>query len=193
MESIRRSVFMLMGKRICMVSSRPGTLWAFYKGLIERLKSLSVDVVIATSDLPHLRCFNNQLNCSILPVEISRMVSPVRDLFAICRLVRYLRASKYDIVHAHTPKGGLIGMISAFLAGVRARVYTMHGLVLETATGFKRKLLWCTEWLNCKIATEVLAVSPSVREVALEEGLCRPEKVRVICNGTACGVDLQRF
>lgn len=179
--------------KICMVSAVPRTLWGFYGDLIKQLKVSSVDVTIASSDMPHLSYFKEQLDCKVFPVEITRKILPLKDLAAICKLTRHFKREKYDIVHTHTPKGGLIGMISAFLAGTSNRIYTMHGLFLETSVGSKRKLLWLSEWLMCKLATKVLVVSHSLKERILEEKLCPASKIQMLGNGTACGINLEKF
>ena len=84
-------------------------------------------------------------------------------------------------------------MLASFFARVPVRIYTMHGLPLETASGLKRKLLYMAEKVTCKLATHILAVSPSLREKVLEEDLCPPDKISILAAGTACGVDLERF
>jgi len=117
----------------------------------------------------------------------------MKDLSAILKLTWHLRREKYDIVHAHIPKGGLVGMVSAFLARVPTRIYTMHGLLLETFTGSKQKLLWLIEWLTCKSATNVLVVGPSLKQRVLEEKLCPLSKMQILGDGTACGIDLEKF
>ena len=152
-----------------------------------------MDVTIVTSDSPALHDFEKKFGCRVFPVEITRRMSPLRDLLAIWRLACHLRREKYDIVHAHIPKGGLVGMIAAILAGLPVRIYTLHGLLLETSTGLKRKLLWFIEALTCKIATTVLVVSPSVKKGTLQSKVCPPEKMLMLGNGTACGIDLERF
>src|SRR5208283_5060772 len=97
------------------------------------------------------------------------------------------------IVHAHTPKGGLLGIIAAFLAGVPVRIYHIHGLPFVTAGGAKRSLLRWTEWISCSLANQVFCVSPSVRKVAIAEGLCKAEKVKVLLKGSINGVDAACF
>lgn len=176
-----------------MVSAVPRTLWGFYGDLIRQLKVSSADVTIASSDMPHLSYFKEQLDCKVFPVEITRKISPLKDLTAICKLTRHFKREKYDIVHAHTPKGGFICMISAVLAGISNRIYTMHGLFLETSAGLKRKLLWLSEWLMCKLSTKVLVVSHSLKERILEEKLCQDSKMQMLGNGTACGINLEKF
>ena len=179
--------------KICLISSVPGTLWRFYDGLIRQLKKDSVKVTVVSSDTPRLYEMKNQFGCVILPVEITRKISPMKDLIAILKLTWHLRHEKYQIVHAHTPKGGFIGTISAFLAGITSRIYTVHGLVLETSDGWKRKLLCFVEWLTCKSATNVLVVSPSLKQRVLEEKLCPLSKMQILGDGTACGIDPEKF
>lgn len=48
-------------------------------------------------------------------VEIARRVSPIADLRAIAQLVSVIRSFKPTLVHAHTPKGGLVGVLAASL------------------------------------------------------------------------------
>jgi lipopolysaccharide/colanic/teichoic acid biosynthesis glycosyltransferase len=120
---------------------------------------------------------------------MARRITPLADLVSLARLWRVFRDIRPDIVHGHTPKGGLLAMVGAFLAGVPLRIYTIHGLPLETATGWRKKLLRWTERLSCLLAHQVHAVSPSLRRRALSEGLCAPTKLRVLGQGTVNGVD----
>jgi glycosyltransferase involved in cell wall biosynthesis len=80
-------------------------------------------------------------------------------------------------------------MIAATLAGVPVRIYHMRGLPLMTASGLRRRLLWATEAVSCRLAHQVFCVSHSVRQVAVEEGVCLPGKIRVLLGGSGNGVD----
>jgi len=122
-------------------------------------------------------------------VPMSRRITPLADVIAIYRIWRYLRQIQPHIVHAHTPKGGLLGMIAGWLAGVPVRIYHMHGLPLLEATGFRRLLLWLSEWLSCHLAHQVFCVSQSIGEVAVEQALCPREHLEVLGNGSIGGVD----
>ena len=80
-------------------------------------------------------------------------------------------------------------MIAAWLARVPVRVYHMRGLPFVTATGLRRRLLRGTERVSCGLAHRVLAVSRSMRSIAIEEGFCEKDKVRVLLGGSGNGVD----
>jgi len=179
--------------KICILSSVPVTLWSFYRGLIHQLQDDDFEVTLISSDFPELYKMKNELNCDILATTISRQISPLRDIISICKVRHYLRRQKFVIIHAHTPKGGLVGMISAWMARIPNRIYTVHGLPLETAKGLKKKLLWSAEWLSCKLATKLLAVSPSLMKRVVDKRFCPKEKITVLNKGSACGIDLRKF
>ena len=101
-----------------------------------------------------------------------RADSPLRDLAALVRLWRLLRRVRPEVAHGHTPKGGLLAMLAAWLARTPVRVYTMRGLPCMTATGTKRRVLQWSEKLSCRLAHRVLCVSHSISEVAVAERLC---------------------
>jgi glycosyltransferase involved in cell wall biosynthesis len=122
-------------------------------------------------------------------VEMARRVTPLRDLLAVGRIYRHFRRIQPHIVHAHTPKGGLLAMIAAWLARVPVRIYHIHGLPYMTSTGLRRTMLRCTERIACALAHQVFSVSHSIREVAVTERLCAVNKVAVLRSGTVNGVD----
>ncbi|MBL0219310.1 MAG: glycosyltransferase family 4 protein [Myxococcales bacterium] len=98
-------------------------------------------------------------------------------------------ATRPVVVHAHTPKGGLLGMLAGWVARTPVRIYHMRGLPLETAAGWRRQLLRWTERTSCAAATHVLCVSSSLRAVAIAEHLCAPSKIEVLGSGSGQGVD----
>jgi glycosyltransferase involved in cell wall biosynthesis len=150
------------------------------------------DVYALSSGLPKLEKVR-EMGCRVYPVEMTRRISLWKDIWAVVRMTRYFRRLRPQIVHAHTPKAGLVGMLASTLAGVSHRVYTVHGLLLETATGLRWRLLWLADRLACRLATHVLVVSHSVKKRLLEEKICPEEKMQILGDGTACGIDVQRF
>jgi glycosyltransferase involved in cell wall biosynthesis len=125
-------------------------------------------------------------------VSMPRRITPFQDLIAVWRLYRLMRTIRPQIVHAHTPKGGLLGMLAAWLANVPVRVYTIHGLPLMTARGWRRLLLLWTERVACWCALRVLSVSPSIRSVAIQKDICPASKVEVFHGGSSNGIDAQQ-
>lgn len=138
---------------------------------------------------PILTQFATDESVTIHAVAMPRRITPVSDVAALFRLWRLFKTLGPQVVHAHTPKGGLLGMLAAKLAGVSVRIYHMHGLPFLTATGITRRILLATETVSCAIASQVLCVSQSVRSTAVELGLASPEKIKVLLKGSCNGID----
>jgi len=75
-----------------------------------------------TSDF--LRDFKK--NVVVIP-ELKREVSPFTDLMALIKLYFLFRRERFDIVHTHTAKAGVLGRLAAYLARVPAIIHTPHG------------------------------------------------------------------
>ncbi len=161
----------------------------FLRGQIGFMRARDVEVCAIASPDEGLEAFGRLEGVRTYAVEMPRRITPVRDVVALARLWRRLRRLRPDIVHAHTPKGGLLGTVAAALAGVRVRIYHIHGLPLLTAKGYRKSLLRWSEAAACRFATEVWCVSFSVREEAVREGLCPADKIRVLRSGSINGVD----
>ncbi|HET9014948.1 MAG TPA: sugar transferase [Thermomicrobiaceae bacterium] len=175
--------------RLVHVMTVPATL-PFLRGQAAYLRRHGVAVAaVVTAPGPGLDAFGASEGVPVYPAPMTRRITPLADLIAVVRLYRLLRRLRPDIVHAHTPKGGLLGMLAARLARVPVRVYHLRGLPLATATGSRRRLLRWGEWASCRLAQRVICVSPSLREVALAERLCPPEKIVAPPHGGSRGVD----
>ena len=120
-----------------------------------------------------------------------RQITPAGDLVSILKLYGLFRKHKPTIGHAHTPKGGLLGVIAGRLARVPVVIYGMRGLPFVTQSGWKRKILTLTESVACKAADKVITVSLATKEKAVAEGFCPPEKIFVPGNGSSNGVDAE--
>jgi len=129
----------------------------------------------------------------VFELSMVRGMSPLQDAIAILRLARLLRRLRPAIVHTHTPKASLVGMIAASLARVPVRLYTIHGLIMESGRGKSRRLMAAVERLICRLATRVYAVSGSVREIIVGEGICPADKIKLLARGTIDGIDGERF
>ena len=135
--------------------------------------------------------FSNELGYIPFEVEITREISPLKDLRAIIKIYRYIKINKIDKVVGHTPKGGMVAMIASFIANVSERVYFRHGIIYETSTGFKRFLLKNIDRLTGFFATKVVCVSNSVKERSETDQLNNFNKNIVLGLGTCNGIDTE--
>jgi len=151
------------------------------------------EVTIVSSDEKELERVAKKYGVKHHSVEMTRIVSPVKDLAAVWKLYRFLKKEKPDIVHSHTPKPGIVGMMAAYFAGVPVRMHTVAGLPLLEASGAKRKLLDFVEKLTYRFATKVYPNSKGLHKIILQEKFCSPEKLKVIGNGSSNGIDTDYF
>lgn len=161
----------------------------FFRGQVGFLKAKGFNVHVISSPGRFLNRFGQREQVPVYAVEMPRYITLWRDLVAVGKIWRLLLRIKPHIVHGHTPKGGLLAMIGAWLARVPVRIYHIHGMPFMTATGYKRILLLHTEKVSCLLAHRVLCVSNSIREFAVTKSVCYAGKIEVPFNGSINGVD----
>lgn len=124
-------------------------------------------------------------------VEITRSISPLKDLKAIFRVYNYVKKNEIDVVVGHTPKGGMVAMIASFMASVPNRIYFRHGIIYETSTGLKKTILKNIDRLTAFFAKKVVCVSYSVKQISEKNKLNNPIKNIVLGLGTCNGIDTE--
>lgn len=170
------------------VMTHPGSL-IFLRGQVSFIRDRGFAVHAITSPGPDLASFRGKEGAVTHAVPMSRSISPFRDLVSLWRLCRVLRGVRPDVVHAHTPKGGLLGMLAAWMCGTPVRIYHLRGLRYDTTSGLKRRTLRFAEWVTCTLAHRVIAVSHSLRDVIVEGKVCPADKIKVLVRGSGNGVD----
>jgi glycosyltransferase involved in cell wall biosynthesis len=162
------------------------------EGQLAYMQHQGFDVLAVSADGPEVRYLTEQgIAHHIVPM--TRTITPWRDLLCLWQLVRLFRKWRPDIVHTHTPKAGLLGMLAARLAGVPIRLHTVAGLPLMEARGWQRSLLWCTEWLTYYCAQ---AVYPNSRGLLLylhQHFLGLKSRFAFIGQGSSNGIDAAHF
>lgn len=126
-------------------------------------------------------------------IEMTRKITPIKDLSCLWKMYRFLRKERPLIVHSHTPKAGTIGMTAAFLARVPCRLHTVAGLPLMETQGMKRAVLNLVEKLTYFCATKVYPNSTGLLEFIKQQGLTKDGKLHIIGNGSSNGIDTTWF
>ena len=116
--------------------------------------------------------------------SLVRPINPVRDIFALCALLRHIRREKPDIVHTHTSKAGIIGRLAARLAGVPHIVHTPHGHVFYGHFGGLASALFLAleRWFAC-FTEKTVALTPSERQDYVDLGVGSPVDILTIHSG----------
>jgi glycosyltransferase involved in cell wall biosynthesis len=126
-------------------------------------------------------------------VPMRREIDPISDSLVLLQLFFLLVRLRPTIVNAGTPKAGLLGMVASRLAHVPVRIYQLHGLRLETATSWRRRLFLLTERSACRCSHKVLCVSKSLKDKVVELGVCQSQKITVLGSGSCAGIHLADY
>lgn len=123
-------------------------------------------------------------------VPMSRSLSPIHQLRAVATLATSLRRDRADLVHTHTPVGGLVGRAAAVVAGCRTIIHTFHGLPFQDdrPTPLQTVVLLLERLLATRTTYFFTQASGDLGRVA-RLGIARPADTLVIGNG----VDVGRF
>lgn len=142
----------------------------------------------------HVVCSNPPDNASdaytLHHVPMQRTPAPLSDLKSLISWIQLLRDIKPNMVVAGTPKAGLLGTLASAVTRVPKRVYLLRGLRSSTESGLRRTFLNALERLTVTAATEVQSVSHSLMDEVVQLGLCSPNKVTVVGQGSSNGVEL---
>lgn len=171
------------------ITTAPQSLYNFFCGQIRYMVEQGYEVHGISSPGNLLDQFAAREGAIPHAINMPRAISPLRDLVALWQLCALLIKIKPDVIHAHTPKAGLLGMIASFIVRVPVRIYHVHGLPYLTASGIQKMLLMVTEIVSCKLAQRVLFVSQSVRKVAITDRICSGQKSKILNHGSINGID----
>lgn len=150
-------------------------------------------VIGVSSDASYLSKIGLSEKIEVKHIEMTRQITPLKDLKAVYKMYKYFKKERPYIVHTHTPKAGTVGMLAAKLAGVPNRLHTVAGLPLLEATGFKRLLLNFVEKITYSCASRIYPNSFGLKDIIIQENFCDKEKLNVLANGSSNGIDTNFF
>ena len=162
-------------------------------GQMRFMKANGFDVLMISADGKELKEVIENENCRHIIVPMTRKITPFRDLKCLFQLIRIFRKERPDIVHTHTPKAGLLGMLAARFCGIKIRIHTVAGLPLMVEKGIRFRLLKFIERLTAASANHVWPNSNSLMHYIIDHRLANPRKLQVIGKGSTNGIDTHQF
>lgn len=180
-------------KKLIRITTVPISLKYLIKGQMHFMSKNGFEVTMISSDGPELKDVLENEKCKHVIISLTRKITPIKDIKAVYKLYRYFKKTKPEIVHTHTPKAGIVGMLASYLAKVPNRLHTVAGLPLLESHGVKRKILNFVEKLTYKCATKVYPNSYGLQEIILTNKFTNQAKLKVIANGSSNGIDTTYF
>jgi len=133
--------------------------------------------------------WRRSVRCIVLG-QMRRAVNPFRDALTFLQLYGIFRRERYDIVHTHSSKAGILGRLAARLAGIKIIIHTIHGLPFHPYQGRIANLFYVlTEKVAAKVSTRIVCVADMVTEQAVAVGIARRGMFVTIYSG----MDLDAF
>lgn len=106
------------------------------------------------------------------------------DPIVLIKLIKMIRKNRYDIVHTHTTKAGILGRIAARIAGVPIIVHGLHGSTFEAFdSGLLNWLLFLFERLTGRFTDAYISVSGVLSEKYIERGIGKKENYHTVYSG----------
>lgn len=179
-------------KKICFVTTVPGTLRSFVLGTARYLHEKGdFDIwFVCSEDEQFAKSLPDYIHYHPVPMKRGISVGGIKAMLAIKKL---FAEQKFDLVQYSTPNAACYASIAAWLAGVPVRLYCQWGIAYVGFSGLKRKVFKAIEKMVCTLSTWIEPDSMGNLNFSHEEKLYPKDKGSVIWNGSASGVNLKKF
>lgn len=179
-------------KRICFCTTISATIKAFLMDLsVYLVEQENYDVTFICAEDKRLFNYTDE-HIHYRPLKMKRGVA-FDGPRIIWQMYLLFKREKYDIVQYSTRNAGTYASVAAWMAGIKTRIYCQWGMMFIAKKGLKRFLLKLDEKLVTSLATVIESESFSMYKTSIEHGIYKPEKASVIWNGSACGVNIEKY
>ncbi len=180
-------------KKLIRITTIPMALHVLLPGQMKFMDENGFEVIMISAGGENLDKVIENEKCRHIIVPMTRQITPWQDLKCMIQLIKIFKKEKPDIVHSHTPKAGLLGMMAAKISGIKIRIHTVAGLPLVEESGLKYALLKQIEKITYSLANHVWPNSNSLYNFIKKNNLAGEYKLKVIGQGSTNGVSSRRF
>ena len=182
-----------MKKKLIRITTVPMALRYLLPGQMKFMQDNGFEVIMICADGAEMNEVIQNEQCRHIIVSMTRRITLFQDLKCLIQLIQIFKKEKPDIVHTHTPKAGLLGMLAAKMCGVKVRIHTVAGMPLMVERGFKLWLLTNIEKLTYKAANHIWPNSGSLYKYIVEHKFTSTQKLQIIGKGSTNGINTDRF
>lgn len=179
-------------KKICCITTVDVTQIAFVADAMYQFVEKGHEVTLVCSDTTKVRKMKGN-SFRYVDMPMKRGVSFSDMLVMPWKFRKFFKHEDFDFVQYATPNASLFASAGAWMAGVPVRLYCQWGIRYVGVSGIMRKVLKSLEHLTCYLSTDICPASQKNLEYAVNEGLYRPDKAKIIGNGGTIGVDLAKY
>lgn len=191
-EFNRKELLSCNKKRICVICTISKTLDWF---VVESMRNLSDNgyEVFLVCDMEEAFIERNKDYAHCVHIHMDRGINLLNAFKATSEMYKLFKNEKFDIIQYSTPNASLYASIAGKLAKVSVRLYCQWGLRYVGLTGIIRSFFKLIEKIICELSTWIEPDSVGNLTFCRNEGLYSENKSSVVWNGSASGVNLNKF
>jgi glycosyltransferase involved in cell wall biosynthesis len=161
------------------------TGWVTALAADQLYRGCQVDLIVGKNASPQLLAEKRAQGFGVIQISsLRKYVRPVQEIQAMRDLYRLFRRKRYDVVHTHLAKAGVVGRLAANLAGVPRVVHSVYGATFASTQSWPRRALFRDlERLAGRATDAFIFVGRELQEAYCRAGVCSPDRGQVIYYG----------
>lgn len=180
-------------KKALIIATVAGFIASFELQDIDILQSLGFEVHCATN-LIRINDLNKKqilLDTGIVTHQIDFERSPIslKNVKAYKQLLKLINDERFDLVHCHTPVGGVLGRIAARKCGVKNILYSAHGFHFYKGAPFINWLFYYNVEKSLSKKTDIL-ITINNEDYVLAKNKFKAKNIKKI---HGVGIDTTKF
>ena len=184
-----------MSRKMCIVVTMSSSVDNWIKPFINDYLSNGFELtIICNATQEYSKAFINEYpGVNFVSYPFPRGFYFKATIKSIKFLNHFFKDNHFDLVQYSTPNASFYASCAAKKRKIKNRLYCQWGMAFMTARGIKRLILKKLEKITCKNSTIVEPDSFGNLNYCREHGFYTEKKSRVIWNGSAKGLDLEKF
>lgn len=123
------------------------------------------------------------LNVRLYFVDMKRNINILKDIESSIEIYKIIKKENPQIVYTHSSKAGGLGRIPAKALGC-INIYNPHGWAFDMNISILKKMIFKNiERMLANITDKIVAISDYEKQIAIENSICKKEKINLIENG----------
>lgn len=182
-------------KKICGIATLPGSIKAFMLSNLQYVAEHGFECSCISCP-EEGQCEEEYWgDVKFLPIKEMKwgLMTPWEVVKCIKKLYFIFRRERYDIIQYATSNAAFCASIAGWLARIPVRINCQWGISYPIYKGWKRMLFYYSHKITCRLSTSVQPDSKGNLTFSIKEKLYPASKGTVIFNGSACGLDLDKY
>ena len=123
------------------------------------------------------------IRCIYVP-ELVREISTKNDSKALIALTQLFRKYRFDVVHTHSSKTGVLGRVAGKLAKVPVVMHSVHGFAFPAAKSkLEYSIFLAMEWIGARCSDAMVFLNDTDQSIARTQLQANEDMLHLLPNG----------